>query len=127
MTDEISQNNGNMATGQAISIARMEIPVSPEIDSWPDTTWHRGFTVIGQPDQAIEAETAFVLAQDVKGPGVTPVQVMRATHAVLPALELVDLKIEGEGIHFRRDGDSGQAETGRLRQGHLQPVGHRRG
>ena len=64
MTDEISQNNGNMAPGQAISIARMEIPVSPEIDSWPDTTWHRGFTVIGQPDQAIEAETAFTMVHN---------------------------------------------------------------
>ena len=46
----------------------------------------------------IEAETAFVLAADIRGPGVTPVQVMQATHAVLPALELVDLKIEGGGI-----------------------------
>ena len=49
-------------------------------------------------DPHIEAETAFVLAEDIKGPGVTPVQVMQATHAVVPALELVDLKIEGDGI-----------------------------
>lgn len=49
-------------------------------------------------DPHIEAETAFVLAHDIKGPGVTPIQVMQSTHAVLPALELVDLKIEGSGI-----------------------------
>jgi 2-keto-4-pentenoate hydratase len=49
-------------------------------------------------DPHIEAETAFVLADDIRGPGVTPVQVMQSTHAVLPALELVDLKIEGGGI-----------------------------
>ena len=46
----------------------------------------------------IEAETAFVLAEDLRGPGVTPVDVMRATAGVLTALELVDLKVQGEGI-----------------------------
>ena len=46
----------------------------------------------------IEAETAFVMGEDLKGPGVTPVQVMKAAHAVVPALELVDLKVTGDGI-----------------------------
>jgi 2-keto-4-pentenoate hydratase len=46
----------------------------------------------------IEAEIAFVLGEDLRGPGVTPVDVMRATLGVLPSLELVDLKVQGEGI-----------------------------
>ena len=46
----------------------------------------------------IEAEIAFVLGEDLRGPGVTPVDVMRATQGVLPSLELVDLKVQGEGI-----------------------------
>ena len=46
----------------------------------------------------IEAEVAFVLAEDLHGPGVTPVDVIRATLGVLPSLELVDLKVHGEGI-----------------------------
>ena len=46
----------------------------------------------------IEAETAFVLGEDLRGPGITPVDVMRATMGILPALELVDLKVQGEGI-----------------------------
>ena len=46
----------------------------------------------------IEAEVAFVLGEDLRGPGVTPVDVMRATRGILPALELVDLKVQGEGI-----------------------------
>ena len=46
----------------------------------------------------IEAEVAFVLGQDLRGPGVTPVDVMRATLGVVPSLELVDLKVQGEGI-----------------------------
>ena len=46
----------------------------------------------------IEAEVAFVLAEDLRGPGITPVDVMRATLGVVPSLELVDLKVQGEGI-----------------------------
>ena len=46
----------------------------------------------------IEAETAFVLGEDLRGPGITSVDVMRATLGILPALELVDLKVQGEGI-----------------------------
>ena len=46
----------------------------------------------------IEAETAFVLGEDLRGPGVTPIDVMRATRGILPALVLVDLKVEGAGI-----------------------------
>ena len=49
-------------------------------------------------DPHIEAETAFVLGEDLRGPGVTPVQVMKATLGILPALELVDLKVQGDGI-----------------------------
>ena len=46
----------------------------------------------------IEAEVAFVLGEDLRGPGVTPVDVMRATLGVMPSLELVDLKVQGEGV-----------------------------
>ena len=49
-------------------------------------------------DPHCEAEIAFILKDDLKGPGVTPVQVMAATQAVLPAIELVDIKVQGEGI-----------------------------
>lgn len=49
-------------------------------------------------DPHCEAEVAFVLGEELKGPGVTPVQVMAATRAVLPAIELVDIKVQGDGI-----------------------------
>ena len=49
-------------------------------------------------DPHIEAETAFVMGDDLRGPGVTPVHVMKAAHAVVAALELVDLKVQGQGI-----------------------------
>ncbi len=46
----------------------------------------------------IEAEIAFVLGDDLRGPGVTAVDVMRATSGVALSLELVDLKVQGDGI-----------------------------
>jgi 2-keto-4-pentenoate hydratase len=43
----------------------------------------------------IEPEIAFILDKDLKGPGVTPIQVLAATAYVLPALEIIDSRIEG--------------------------------
>ena len=44
-------------------------------------------------DPHCEAEIAFILKDDLRGPGVTA-----ATQAILPAIELVDIKVQGEGI-----------------------------
>lgn len=41
----------------------------------------------------IEAEIAFVLKDDLKGPGITPADVLRATEGVMPALEIIDSRI----------------------------------
>jgi len=43
----------------------------------------------------IEPEIAFILDRDLKGPGVTPIQVMAAARFVVPALEIIDSRIEG--------------------------------
>lgn len=43
----------------------------------------------------IEPEIAFILEQDLQGPGITPAQVLAATRFVLPALEIIDSRIEG--------------------------------
>lgn len=43
----------------------------------------------------IEPEIAFILDRDLKGPGVTATQVLAATRFVLPALEIIDSRIEG--------------------------------
>ena len=43
----------------------------------------------------IEAEIAFIIDREIKGPGVTPMQVMAATRFVVPALEIIDSRIEG--------------------------------
>ena len=43
----------------------------------------------------IEPEIAFILDCEIKGPGVTPMQVLAATRFVVPALEIIDSRIEG--------------------------------
>jgi 2-keto-4-pentenoate hydratase len=43
----------------------------------------------------IEPEIAFILARELKGPGVTPIEVLSATRFVVPALEIIDSRIEG--------------------------------
>jgi 2-keto-4-pentenoate hydratase len=43
----------------------------------------------------VEPEIAFVLRQDLKGPGVSAADVLAATEYVLPVLEVIDSRIEG--------------------------------
>lgn len=43
----------------------------------------------------IEAEIGFVLKADLRGPGVTPADVVAATEGVVAALEIIDSRIEG--------------------------------
>jgi 2-keto-4-pentenoate hydratase len=43
----------------------------------------------------IEPEIAFILDRNLAGPGVTPIQVLAATRFVVPALEIIDSRIEG--------------------------------
>jgi 2-oxopent-4-enoate/cis-2-oxohex-4-enoate hydratase len=40
-----------------------------------------------------EAELAFVLKEDLKGPGITPLDVIRATDYVVPCFEIIDSRI----------------------------------
>lgn len=49
----------------------------------------------------IEMEIAFVMKEPLKGPGVLPVDVLRATDFVLPAIEIVDFRVErGPGLNI---------------------------
>lgn len=47
-----------------------------------------------------EAEIAFVLKADLAGPGVLPVDVLRATDFLLPAIEIIDSRIADWKITF---------------------------
>jgi 2-oxopent-4-enoate/cis-2-oxohex-4-enoate hydratase len=48
-----------------------------------------------------EAEVAFVLGRDLRGPGVTPADVLAATEHVCPCFEIVDSRIEGWKIRYQ--------------------------
>lgn len=48
----------------------------------------------------VEAEIAFVLGAPLRGPGVSAVDVLRATEAVAPALEIIDSRIEAWRIRL---------------------------
>jgi 2-keto-4-pentenoate hydratase len=43
----------------------------------------------------VEAEVAFLMGEDLKGPGVTPLSVLKATEGVLPAIEIADPNVTG--------------------------------
>lgn len=52
-------------------------------------------------DPMIEIEMAFVMKESLKGPGVLPVDVIRATDFILPAIEIVDFRIaRGPGMNL---------------------------
>ncbi len=47
-----------------------------------------------------EAEIAFVMSEDLSGPGVTPTDVIRATNYLLPAIEIIDSRIADWKIKY---------------------------
>ncbi|MBY6037733.1 fumarylacetoacetate hydrolase family protein [Fictibacillus nanhaiensis] len=64
----------------------------------------------------IEAEIGFILNQDLKGPNVTYVDVLMATEALVPTLEIIDSRIEDWKIKLidtvADNGSSARAVTG---------------
>jgi 2-oxopent-4-enoate/cis-2-oxohex-4-enoate hydratase len=48
-----------------------------------------------------EGEVAFLLERDLKGPGVTNADVIRATHSVMPCFEIVDSRIRNWNIKLQ--------------------------
>ena len=47
-----------------------------------------------------EAEIALILKHGLKGPGVTPADVLAATHSIAPCFEIVDSRIDGWDIRI---------------------------
>ena len=45
---------------------------------------------------AVEAEVAFVMREDLAGPGITPPRALAAVEGALPALELIDARWSGK-------------------------------
>jgi 2-oxo-hept-3-ene-1,7-dioate hydratase len=57
----------------------------------------------------VEVELAFVLGKPLKGPGLTVVDVLRATEYVVPALEIVDARVQNPRKIYDTVSDNGAA------------------
>jgi 2-oxopent-4-enoate hydratase len=72
----------------------------------------------------IEPEIAFILRSDLKGPGVTVNAVLQATAGVMPALEIIDSRLQDWKIKIQ-DSIADGASIGRVvLSGPLTPVDH---
>jgi 2-oxo-hept-3-ene-1,7-dioate hydratase len=60
-----------------------------------DSGWDLSWETYAHP--RVEVELAFHLKSELKGPGVTVLDVLRATDFVLPALEILESRIEMDG------------------------------
>ena len=57
----------------------------------------------------VEIELVFVLNQELKGPGIGLMEVMRATEYVVPAMEIVDARVQNPRTIFDTVADNGAA------------------
>lgn len=70
----------------------------------------------------VEAEIAFILKEDLKGPGISIADVLQATAGVMPALEIIDTRYESFAIKIQ-DSIADIASIGKVvLGGNLTPV-----
>lgn len=71
----------------------------------------------------IEAEIAFVMGEDIKGPGVTMADVLRATAAVVPSFEIIDSRIANWKIKIQDTIADNGSSAGFVLGSRLIPIG----
>jgi 2-oxo-hept-3-ene-1,7-dioate hydratase len=99
--------DGRMIKGRKIGLTSRAMQQSSQIDEpdfaplTDDMFFEQGTDIEASRFIAprIEVELAFVLGRPLKGPGVTPFDVLSATEYVTPAIEIIDARIE----QFDRD------------------------
>lgn len=71
----------------------------------------------------VEAEIAFVLKEDLQGPGISIADVLRATEGIIPSLEIIDTRYDDFGISVQ-DSIADIASIGKVvLGGKLIPIG----
>jgi len=92
---------GRRVVGRKIGLTSLAMQRQLGIDS-PDFgvllnshTWQSGATVSSAPmlQPKIEPELAFVLARELRGPGLTVDDVLAATASIVPAMEVIDSRV----------------------------------
>jgi 2-oxo-hept-3-ene-1,7-dioate hydratase len=97
----LERADGRTIRGRKIGLTSRAMQLSSQIDE-PDFAPLMDDMVFGQGDipvdrfiaPRVEVELAFVLAKPLQGPGVTLADVLAATDYVMPALEIIDARIE---------------------------------
>ncbi len=102
--------DGERVIGKKIGVTSLAVQAMLDVHT-PDFGWltDRMRFVEGQDvpigaqliQPRAEAELAFVLARDLRGPGITPGDVLAATDHVLPCFEIVDSRIEAWKIRYQ--------------------------
>jgi 2-oxo-hept-3-ene-1,7-dioate hydratase len=99
---QLKRDEGQRVIGHKIGLTSRAMQVSSQIDE-PDfgTLFEEMLYESGHPvpherfiKPRIEVELAFMLGAPLSGPTVTNVDVLRATEYVVPALEIIDARIE---------------------------------
>ncbi len=98
----LEQADGHRILGRKIGLTSRAMQLSSQIDE-PDFAPLMDDMFFAQGGEIpidrfiaprIEVELAFVLGRPLRGPGVTMTQVLAATDYVLPAIEIIDARIE---------------------------------
>jgi len=112
--------DGERVIGKKIGVTSKAVQTMLDVHT-PDFGWltdrmryaHGAEVPIGREliQPRAEGELAFVLGRDLRGPGITPSDVVAATDHVVPCFEIVDSRIEGWRIRYQ-DTVSDNASSG---------------
>lgn len=98
----LRQEDGERVIGKKIGVTSKAVQDmlgvhQPDFGFLTDRMWIKGEIDIARQrliQPRAEAEIAFILRDELKGPGVTSAQVVAATECILPCFEIVDSRIE---------------------------------
>lgn len=118
---KMKKERGEVVVGKKIGLTNDRIQDAFDIDR-PDFGQIMDALIIeeGEPirlseliQPKIEVELGFVLDEDLKGPGVTTPEVIRATKGVIPTFEVIDSRVEDWNIEIE-DTIADNASCGRV-------------
>ncbi|MEY2620651.1 MAG: 2-hydroxyhexa-2,4-dienoate hydratase [Pseudomonadota bacterium] len=110
---QIKHTQGRTVIGHKIGLTSRAMQVSSQIDEPDYGTLLDDMLYACTPGQVldiafdrfiaprVEVELAFVLKAELRGPDVTPAQVLEATEYVTPAIEIIDARIEQFDRHTK--------------------------
>jgi 2-oxo-hept-3-ene-1,7-dioate hydratase len=117
MVNDIKVANGSRTIGNKIGLTSKAMQQSSQIDE-PDFGVLHDYMMIDDGAKVpferfivprVEPELVFVLGKPLKGPGVGLLDVLRATEYVVPAIEIIDARVQNPRKIFDTVADNGAA------------------